>query len=254
MSGHRSNPPARPRGSEPRTATAGKAQERKLPPPEAPRRPALRARLSGAMQAWLLRLHALTWRTQLHGIEQLDSRLARGERVLVAFWHGKYVPLFALLRGRRACIFSSRSFRGDVIAETCRRFGYECVQIPDRGGDASLAQMRQALGQFQAGGIAVDGPLGPYHAVKRGPVQLASDLGFTVLPVSVAARRNKILDERWDRMEIPRPFTTVWLEAGEPFEIPANLSPEEVKEWQQRLHDALDAVDRRVEERAESAS
>ncbi len=201
-------------------------------------------RLLAWLYVWLLRLQAATWRTQIEGLERLDGRLARGERTLVTCWHGTYVPLLTLLRGRGACVFTSASFRGEIIASICHHFGYACVQLPDHGRDHSLALMRQALDAYQAGGIAVDGPRGPYHVVKRGAIQLASELGFALLPVSVASRRKRVLRHRWDRMEIPRPFTRVCLVIGEALTVPAGLTQDEVEPWARRLHDALEAGDR----------
>lgn len=215
--------------------------------------PGFRARILGWISAWLLRIQWTSWRKEVEGLDRMDEMLARGQRILVTFWHGKYVPLFALLRGQRACVFASQSFRGDVIAEICRNFGYHCVQIPDSAGDRSLDLMRRALAANQTGAIAVDGPLGPYHAVKRGAIQLASDLGFVLLPASVASRRKRVLIRRWDRMEIPRLFTRVCLVVGEAIEIPAGLSKEEIGPWIRRFREALEAADRRAEKMVKSA-
>lgn len=207
-------------------------------------------RLLAWLYAWLLRLQGVTWRTEIEGLERLDGKLARGERTLVTCWHGKYVPLLTLLQGRGVCVFTSQSFRGAIIAGICHHFGYSCVQLPDHGRAHSLALMRQALTAHQAGGIAVDGPRGPYHVVKRGAIQLASELGFALLPVSMASRRKRLLRHRWDRMEIPCPFTRVSLVIGEAMTVPAGLTQDEVEPWTHRLHDALEAVDRLAEEKA----
>jgi lysophospholipid acyltransferase (LPLAT)-like uncharacterized protein len=212
------------------------------------RRPAgAGARLLACLYAWLLRLQAATWRTEIEGLERLDGRLARGERTLVTCWHGKYVPLLPLLRGREACVFTSQSFRGEIIAGICQHFGYACVQLPRHARDQALALMRQALTAHHTGGIVVDGPRGPYHVVKRGAIQLASELGCALLPVSVASRRQRVLRHRWDRMEIPYPWTRVSLVIGEAMTVPAGLTPDELEPWTRRLHDALEAVDRLAE-------
>lgn len=212
------------------------------------RRPALKERLLGWLWAALLWLQCLTWRKRFEGLEGFDRLLAAERGVVAGFWHGTYVPLFVLLRGRAACVFSSRSRRGNVIAEICRRFGYTCVQIPDRGGNSSLDRMRRALAEHRVAGIALDGPLGPYHEVKRGAVQLASDLGWLLVPVAMAARRKRVLAHRWDRMELPRPFTRVALVIGEPFQIPPAVPPEELESWRRRVREALDELDRRAAE------
>lgn len=208
----------------------------------------LRAAVAGSAWSLALRLQLLTWRTEVHGLEHLDDRLAAGRPTLVVFWHGRYTPLFALLRGRRAVVFTSRSFRGDVIAGICRRFGYRPVQLEDHGGDRSYERMRESLREAALCGIAVDGPLGPYHSVKRGPVQLASELGWPVVPVTFAAERSRVDRGRWDRMEVPRLFTRVVFVMGEARSVPPDLDPEGVAEECARLGRRLEELDRRAVE------
>jgi hypothetical protein len=200
--------------------------------------------------ALLLRLLGATWRREAERLEALDGMLARGEKVLAVFWHGGYLPLFYLLAGRPARILTSRSFRGEVIAEICRRFGYDGGPIPDPGGGTTLDAVRRALDGCQLAALAVDGPLGPAHVVKPGAVRLASELAFAVLPVAAAASRSKVLARRWDRMEIPLPFARLGLVCGEPFHIQAGLPEEEVASWCFRLREGLEAVERRAREMA----
>lgn len=213
----------------------------------AQRRPAARSRLLAAAWTALCRLQMATWRVRDEGLDRLDRRLARGEGTFIVFWHGKYLPLFGLLRGRSACVFTSLSARGDVIVDLCHRFGYRAIRIPDGGRDQSLQIMRQALTRERAAATAIDGPLGPYHSVKRGPIQLASELGWAVVPVTVAARRRWVAEKRWDRMELPWLFTRIRLAAGEPIEVPGGLTPEAVEVWKGRVGQALDELDARVE-------
>jgi len=208
--------------------------------------------------AWSLglRLQLLSWRKEVHGLERLDDRIAAGRPVLAVFWHGKYSPLFALLRGRRAVVFTSLSFRGGVIARICRHFGYVPVQLVDRGREESLELMRRSLVGCSVCGIAVDGPLGPYHLVKRGVVRLASELGMEILPVTFAARRSTVNGERWDRFEVPKLFSRVVFLLGDPIRLPPDLwtaDLEEVDRWADRVRRALDDLDREAEERVSEA-
>jgi 1,2-diacylglycerol 3-alpha-glucosyltransferase len=223
-----------------------------LQAPERRPRRGLRARFLGWLWAWLLRIQYATWRKRFEGLGELDQVLKEGRRVLFSFWHGKYVPLFALLRGRPACVFTSESRRGEVIEEICRRFGYDCVQIPVHGSGQALELMQHALACHQNGGIAVDGPLGPYHRVKRGVIKLASELDYVVVPASVSARRKRVMKHRWDRLELPALFTQVGFAIGSPMEIPPDLSLEEIKIWVKRLHDALVSLDQQADKLARS--
>lgn len=203
-----------------------------------------RATLLAFLIAMGLRVSFATWRKKACGLDRLDRMLEAREPLIAAFWHGRIAALYPWLAGRHAVIFTSASRRGDVIAEACRRFGYDCVQIPDHGRTHSLTIMKEALRRHPVCGVAVDGPLGPYHAVKRGAVELASELGFKVVPVSVAANRKWIARRRWDRHEVPWPFTRVALVVGDPLIVPPALDSEGIAQWSERLRAALAAGDR----------
>ena len=204
-------------------------------------------RILGFIGAGVLRLQCTTWRVEIEGVDRLDDMLASGKRLLVVFWHGQYLPLFALLRGRNACVFASHSFRGAVICEVCRHFGYTCIRLSPRYNEANLLDlMRSELVTQTAAALAVDGPLGPYHVVKKGAVELASSLGFLLVPVSTASRRKHIMGRRWDRMELPGVFTRVALVAGEPLRIPSGIDHKAIPFWEEKIHKALEAVDKKA--------
>ncbi len=213
-------------------------------------RPPLKARVLGWLWSLCLRLQCATWRKRCEGLDCLDRVLASGKPVLFCFWHGKYVPLFALLRGRPACVFTTQSARGEVIAEVCRRFGYACVQVTAASRGQAYDLMRRSLALHGNGGIAVDGPLGPYHRVKRGAVKLASELGYLVVPASASARRKRVFRHRWDRLELPGLFTQVGLAVGEPLEVPPGIGTEAAQLLAQELRGALERLDSRAEQLA----
>ncbi|MFI2809920.1 MULTISPECIES: lysophospholipid acyltransferase family protein [Microbulbifer] len=207
------------------------------------------ARILGLIGAGILRLQCTTWRVEIEGLDRLDDVRYRGKRLLVVFWHGQYLPLFTLLRGRKACVFASHSFRGAIICEICRHFGYTCIQLPARYNEANLLDlMRAELVTQSAAALAVDGPLGPYHVVKRGAIELASSLGFLLVPVSTASRRKHVMNRRWDRMELPGMFTRVALVAGEPLRIPSDIDHKDIPFWEDKVHQALEAVDKKASE------
>jgi len=69
-------------------------------------------------------------------------------------------------------------------------------------------------------GFAVDGPRGPARVAQPGAVWLAQATGNPVLPFHLEADRHWSL-RSWDRTQIPKPFSTVALAVGEPFDVPA---------------------------------
>jgi lysophospholipid acyltransferase (LPLAT)-like uncharacterized protein len=209
----------------------------------------LHIRLLGRFFALVLSLVRASWRVDSSGLEPLDRLSAAGAKVLVVFWHGKYLPLFALLQGRRACILASRSFRGEVICAICRRFGYDCLQLPGHPGGPGEETIHRAMTASTTVATALDGPLGPHHHVRRGLLRTAGGQGFQLLPVSLAARRRLVLRGRWDRMELPAPFTRIHLAFGDPISPPARLAAEETEILARRLQKALEDLDRLAGER-----
>ena len=207
-------------------------------------------KLKGILLAWSLRSQRLTWQVRFEGRRHLNQLYNKGIPFLLCFWHGIYVPIFPLLEGYKACVISSKSNRGSIIAEICGRFGYQSVQIPDHQGNGALVLMREALFGARAGGIAVDGPRGPRHKVKTGVILMASEFGFTLLPVSVGIRWKIILNKRWDRMELPIPFTTICLVFGKPIKVPPKLSKEQVRQWADHLAKAITMLDGKAQEMA----
>ena len=197
----------------------------------------------GRASSCALRFQQWTWRLETEGRDKFDRLVKDGDRFILCFWHGKYVPVLTVMRGIDGCVFTSATRRGDVIAQIGRDFGFRCTQIPDRGGHKSLRRMEAALSEVRVAGIAVDGPLGPYHQVKQGVIRLASRLGFLLLPVSVDAHRKCVLKKRWDLMEIPSLFTKVCLVIGDPIAVPTSLGPKGISHCSSELGQALESLD-----------
>jgi lysophospholipid acyltransferase (LPLAT)-like uncharacterized protein len=210
----------------------------------------LGAQVLGWTFAQTLRAMYASWRKNLQELAVLDELHERGEPHIISFWHRKYVALFPLLRRRQICVVTTNSPHGHVVASICRFFGNVVIQIPSQGqGQQSLEMIGHAFAHSSEAGMAADGPTGPYQKVKRGPIQVASELGYSIVPVSVASRRKHILHHRWDRLEIPMIFTRVHVSVGRAIKIPPALSWEGVQDWRIRLHDALEAIDTEAERR-----
>jgi 1,2-diacylglycerol 3-alpha-glucosyltransferase len=206
----------------------------------------IRARFLGFFISLAIRTLKLSWQMRIQGMDIIRGHLAGGEPVLLSFWHGKYLPLFALMEGLHGCIFASCSFRGEVIAEICRRFGYECILIPDHARKSSVQIMAKAILHYGAGAVAADGPRGPGRMFKPGSVQLSSELGMTVIPISVASHPKLVARRRWDLFETPLPFSRIVLMAGEGMVVPVGLRARELDFWSYRLKNELDRIDRRA--------
>lgn len=217
-------------------------------PTQLPYVSSLPARGIAAVFAVLLRVAKASWHWEIVGQDIMRDALDRQERLLVAFWHGKYISLFPLLEGFDACILTSRSFRGEVIAALSRRFGYHCIFLVGQHGRELEGTIDTLLRTHRCLAVAVDGPLGPYHRARKGLLQLASHLQLLVLPASVAVQRKVILHKRWDKLEIPLPGSRILLGIGEPLRLPAGLQRGELAEWVERLQKHIEKTDQEIEE------
>ena len=205
------------------------------------------ARGVAAVFAVLLRLAKASWCRERIGLEVIQQALDRGERLLVAFWHGKHISLFPLVEGFDACILTSRSFRGEVIADLCRRFGYHCIILDHLRGSELQELLDVLLQTHRCLAVAVDGPLGPYHVAKFGLVRLASRLQLLVVPLSVTAQHKIVMKKRWDKMEFPLPFSRVLLGVGQPFKIPAEVQSHELKMWTDKIQKHIEKTDQMID-------
>jgi lysophospholipid acyltransferase (LPLAT)-like uncharacterized protein len=209
----------------------------------------LRTRFLGWFWGIVLRLLAASWKRQFVGLQTLDNLLSEHCPGVIAFWHGKYLPLLVLLRNRDVRVFTTASKRGDVIAVISRHFGYSTTQFPDDAPAHSLRLLRRVLSAAPPGAIAVDGPMGPFHAVKHGMIEAAARLRCPLLAISVAARRTLTRRDRWDKMEVPLPFTRVCIAVGKMISIPADVAAQDVSHWAALLGAELDAATRLAEAR-----
>lgn len=205
------------------------------------------ARGVAAIFAAVLCLARASWRRECMGMEVVDQALARQERLLVVFWHAKHISLFPLVEGFDAWILTNRSFRGQVIAALAGHFGYHSILLDHKHGEELQELLDELLQKHRCLAIAVDGPLGPLHRVRPSLVRLASRLKLVVVPLSVAAEPKIVMRRRWDKMEIPLPFSRVLFGVGKPFKVPPDVQPDEIEAWMETIRKNIEEADQMID-------
>ncbi len=200
--------------------------------------------LSGAL--WLL---AKTVRFRFENADDLFARWARGEQVIIAFWHNRAVMMPAAYRGRRLCIMNSQHRDGEIATRALARWGIRSVRgSATRGGAAAFLQLVNAYRDGHDLAVIPDGPRGPRYVVKRGVIHLARATGAPIFPVAYAATHTRQL-RSWDRLIIPLPFSRVLFLAGEPLLVPRHAEGEDVERLRCALEARLNAVTEAAEDR-----
>jgi len=195
----------------------------------------------------ILRLWSAALCKETSQLDKLDRYVAEGHQVLAVFWHGKYLPLFPLARGKHAVVITVDSFRGRVIGTICKRFGYRPVLLPTAGNahgfPAIVQQVRERASLIA---LALDGPSGPYHRIRSGALNLSSLHGVVLVPVGVASSRKIVLRSRWDKQEVPLPFSRVAVAVGDLIDLSRIGSQPGISNLEEIVRKGMDAVEREV--------
>jgi lysophospholipid acyltransferase (LPLAT)-like uncharacterized protein len=186
----------------------------------------------------------LKWRVE--GLQHYDEVVLGGRQPIMAFWHGRILPATIYFKNRGIVVITSENFDGQWIAGIIERFGYLTARgSTSRGGSRALIQMKRDMEAGKPTGFTLDGPRGPARVAQAGAVWLSKATGNPVLPFHLEADRHWTINS-WDQTQIPKPFSTVSLVVGEPFQVPQDASDEEVEASRQRLEQQLQQLETRA--------
>ncbi|HWS53175.1 MAG TPA: lysophospholipid acyltransferase family protein [Pyrinomonadaceae bacterium] len=182
-----------------------------------------------------------TARFRVEGREHWEAAHAGGPPIM-AFWHDQIFLTTYYFRRRGIVVMTSQSFDGEYIARFIQRFGYGAARgSSTRGGVGALVEMARLVRAGRPAGFTADGPRGPRHAAKPGPLLLAKKTGRPVLPFAVNAEKFWTLPS-WDRLQIPRPFTRATVRVAPPISVPPDADDRALEQKREELQRALDAV------------
>lgn len=173
---------------------------------------------------YFLRL-TLRWRKTVYA-QPMGDVLNRP--FILAFWHSRLVlPCWwyrDLGTGRSMQIIISAHGDGRIIAGAMEALGLEVITgSSSKGGARALAQMIRAARDGSDLCVTPDGPRGPAEQVKRGIIDLAMHSGLPIVPLSYRAGSFWRV-RSWDRMIIPKPFSTAQFWVGAPIRVAKNAS------------------------------
>ena len=170
------------------------------------------------------------------------------ERFLYCVWHDSIMlPIFA---GRHICSSAlvSRHQDGSYIAGILRMVGVSSVRGSTNHGGASAFRRMMRTAKDKHIVITPDGPRGPRRKMQSGIVFLASHTGRAIIPTAYGCIRSWKIRGRWTDLMMPKPFTKIFLLAGEPIKVPADLSREEVARYIALVQDEMNRLGVEVEE------
>jgi lysophospholipid acyltransferase (LPLAT)-like uncharacterized protein len=135
--------------------------------------------------AGIIRLLGKVLRITTRGEEIVDGLYRQGDRIIIAFWHGRQLMMPLAYRGQEAHILISQHRDGELIQRIVRRFGFRAVRgSSTRGGTQALRQLIKLAGAGKDLVVTPDGPKGPREVVQMGVIQLARMTGLPIIPLT----------------------------------------------------------------------
>ncbi len=190
---------------------------------------------------WFIRLIGPTLRVCISYEDGAQQTLE--QRPLIgSFWHSCLIPATYICRNLGVRVMSSNSYDGEYMGRIIRKFGFVAVKgSSSRNAVRALLGLRRALEAGWTVAFTLDGPRGPRHKVKPGPVALARSSGVPLTMFHAAVDQAWVL-KTWDRLMIPAPFSRVLVRFGKLIPVPREATDEDVERYSAELQSSLDRV------------
>ena len=193
------------------------------------RQPGSRLLFLPALLLWLLHR---AWAATIHlrgrvvNARFLPSRLPPGQNAIYVFWHAKLfmIPFYA--RSSPMAALTLLDWRNRIFDRFCRLYRIRTVTV--RSEAASARALEDLLKEGYHVALALDGPRGPAGEIRPGALYLAQKTGRPIICVNIRIERSVRLRRRWDRLEIPLPFSRGTGTLSDPIDA-AGRSAEEVR-------------------------
>lgn len=158
------------------------------------------------------------------------------------FWHRCVLGATWIFRDRNFAVLTSKSKDGEFIARVIRRFGYVPVRgSSSRGGQRGLLELDSFVKNGGGAAFTIDGPRGPRHVAKRGPVLLARTTGVPITAFYVAMEKAWVLNT-WDGFMIPKPFSRAYIRVARKIFVPPDADDTRLAEAHVEMQEALERI------------
>jgi lysophospholipid acyltransferase (LPLAT)-like uncharacterized protein len=192
----------------------------------------------------LLWIVSRTWRFEVTAAEGVTPLLfGRGAGPeIYCFWHQCVLPCAVYFRSTHATILISRSFDGELITRILALFGFQAVRgSSSRGAREGLLGLQQVIESGAPAIFTADGPRGPIHQTKMGPIKLAQMTGAPIGAFHLEPERAWTMGS-WDRFLVPKPFTRIVVSWGPWTRVPADLPSEGFERQRAELNAAIECA------------
>jgi hypothetical protein len=184
-----------------------------------------------------------TVRYEVLGWQHTQRCYHEHEPIIYAFWHRSIFSAMWHWRYRGVVVMNTTNFDGQWTRRVVERLGYRTAQgSSSRGGLKGLAVMARRLEEGLDVAFTIDGPRGPRYVAKPGPVMLARRTGKPIIVFHAGIDNAWTLENSWDLMQIPKPFSRGVIVIHPPIRVCADANAEELETKHAEMQSALERV------------
>jgi lysophospholipid acyltransferase (LPLAT)-like uncharacterized protein len=162
-----------------------------------------------------------------------------GERFVYVLWHEGIIA--ATEYREPLTVLTSHHADGALMTRIVKHMGIKVIRgSTTRGGSGALLGLIRRTARTHIA-LTPDGPIGPRRRLKPGAVALASMTGLRIVPFGVGCS-SAWRAGSWDRMLVPKPYSTTCFVTGPAFVVPPNLDRAGLLRYCRKTEAALTAV------------
>ena len=192
---------------------------------------------------FILKIWFSTNKREIHFLgEQKEDFLLKEDYILVT-WHNQGFSLTRHLsdffKSRVLKCMVSQSKDGEMVEYMLSFFGIGTIRgSRNKGAVSGFRELLRSVRKKETVIIAADGSTGPIYKVKEGVVKLAS---LCKIPIIYTFTYSKNFYElkSWDCHILPKPFSSYKIYYSEKFDVPQNLTTQQLKEYTLKLENFM---------------
>jgi lysophospholipid acyltransferase (LPLAT)-like uncharacterized protein len=201
---------------------------------------------AGAVRLWMTTIRS---RPDSRGFNTMPWDPALKERYIYVFWHEKLLFIGAVRSAATIKALISQSRDGELISKMLGYYGVGTIRgSSTRGGMEAVDEVLKLEGKSHLI-VAPDGPRGPRREVKRGLVYLSAWTGLPIVPLGIGYQKAWHA-KSWDRLAVPKLFSTIDLVSGDVIRIPKDVSKSASEDYRREIERSLNFVTELAEDRA----
>lgn len=186
--------------------------------------------LAPLLLKWLIIALMMTCRKKWLGREHTEQLRKAKRNWIYSAWHNNISCAVYLLRRKKLLAIVSSSHDGMIASKIIEHFGNETIRgSSSKGGAKVLLSMIKGLKAGKIGAITPDGPRGPKYYLQGGIISIGQKSKVPLIPLHIEATRQWTFNKSWDQHKLPKPFSTVVVGVGKPFEVPFKMDREELE-------------------------